>query len=93
VLENAGIDLKRHAKEGIRHLDFSHLFVKSNLVCNPRVIWLAFNARYDYGYLLHLFQDQAPLPFNEDDFVRKCSSAFNTFYDVKLLRDDRGSLH
>ena len=93
MLEQAGIDLDRHSKEGITHKNFGRLFAKSSLVSNPRVTWLAFNARYDYGYLLFLHGIQAPLPFNEDDFIRKCGQAFHTYFDVKLLRDDMGSLH
>lgn len=93
MIEAAGINLNRHAKDGIAHRDFGRVFTRSGLVSNPRVSWLAFNARYDYGYLLHLHGLLAPLPYNEDEFMRKCNLAFNTFYDVKLLRDDRGSLH
>ena len=92
VLENAGIELKRHAKEGIKKEAFSSLFKKSNLVNNSSVTWVAFNARYDFGYLLHLL-DLAPLPFNENTFIKKCTDAFGKFFDVKLLRDDKGSLH
>lgn len=84
--------MKRHAKEGIKKEAFSSLFKKSNLVYNSSVTWVAFNARYDFGYLLHLL-DLAPLPFNENTFIKKCTDAFCKFFDVKLLRDDKGSLH
>ena len=56
-----------------------------------KVSWLAFNARYDFGYLLYLAGQR--LPFNEDYFVEQCSDLFGKFYDVKLLRDDMGPLH
>jgi len=92
VLEKAGIELKRHASEGIKKEAFSSLFKKSNLVQNSAVMWVAFNARYDFGYLLHLI-DLAPLPFNENSFIKKCVDNFGKFHDVKLLRDNRGSLH
>jgi len=84
--------LKRHANEGIKKEAFSSLFKKSNLVYNSSVTWVAFNARYDFGYLMHLI-DLAPLPFNENAFIKKCTEAFGKFFDVKLLRDDKGSLH
>ena len=92
VLELAGIDFDKHSKDGIKLESFQKLFQKSNLLGNSlRVSWLAFNARYDFGYLLHLTGQR--LPFNEDYFVKLCGDQFGKFYDVKLLRDDRGSLH
>lgn len=69
VLENAGIELKRHVSDGISTETFHKQFKFSNLVKNSqKVTWVAFNARYDYGYLLHLF-DMAPLPLNENIFI------------------------
>ena len=57
MLEKAGINFKRHAGEGICREAFSRLFRQSNLVGNSgKVAWVAFNARYDYGYLLHLYE-------------------------------------
>ena len=55
VLEEAGIDFNRNRDEGIVHQDFCRLFYKSNLVKNDKVSWIAFNARYDYGYLLSMY--------------------------------------
>ena len=71
MLEDAGIDLVRHAKDGINIDSFHKLFKSSNLIRNKdkRVVtWVAFNARYDFGYLLNLF-DRAPLPVNETCFI------------------------
>ena len=92
MLETARINLKQHARHGIKKEAFSLLFSKSNLVRNPSLAWVAFNSRYDFGYLLNLM-DLSPLPFNENCFIKRCGEAFNKFYDVKLLRDDKRSLH
>ena len=53
--------------------------------------WVAFNSRFDFGYLANLV-DQAPLPFSENLFIQRCSDYFPTFFDDKQLRDDKGSL-
>lgn len=86
------INLEEHASFGIKKEVFSHLFSKSNLVHNPALAWVAFNGRYDFGYLLNLV-DLSPLPFNENCFIKRCGESFSKFYDVKLLRDDKRSLH
>ena len=87
MLKNAGLDIERHATDGIEHEVFSKAFRKSCLIKNKEVTWIAFNARFDYGYLSFLV-DMTPLPFYDNQFIRRCSEYFQTFFDVKLLRDD-----
>ena len=54
LLTNAGLDLSRHAREGIPHALFAQSL--KGLLQNAEVTWVAFNARYDFGYLLDLIQ-------------------------------------
>ena len=54
MLKNAGLDMDRHSTEGIDHDTFSKVFRKSCLVKNKELTYVAFNSRFDYGYLSHL---------------------------------------
>ena len=92
MLSRAGLDMNKHRDEGIKRQDFTQLFRHSSLIFNDKITWIAFNARFDYGYLLHLI-DGMPLPLTETLFIEKCVSYLRGFYDVKMLRDDRSPLH
>ena len=54
MLEQAGLELERHKSEGIDHAKFSEYFRSSRLVKNNKLTWVAFNARFDFGYLANL---------------------------------------
>lgn len=55
LLHKAGLDLARHAAEGIRPADFAELLITSGLVLNDDVYWISF-----HRYLL-LFHSTAAL--------------------------------
>lgn len=63
----------------------------SGLLMNHNLTWVAFNARFDFGYLINLIRQES-LPYKEDKFLELCSIFFPHFYDVKQLREDQGSL-
>ena len=87
MLREAKLDIERHCADGIDHETFSRAFRQSSLIKNKDMTWVAFNGRFDYGYLSYLV-DLQPLPFYDNQFIRRCSGYFHTFFDVKLLRDD-----
>ena len=43
LLHKAGLDLARHAAEGIRPADFAELLITSGLVLNDDVYWISFH--------------------------------------------------
>lgn len=43
LLHKAGLDLARHASEGIRLADFAELLITSGLVLNDDVFWISFH--------------------------------------------------
>ena len=61
LLENAGLDLRRHAVEGIPGELFGQRLMGSGLVLNAEMRWVSFHGMYDFGYLLKLLT-AAPLP-------------------------------
>jgi len=72
LLIKAGLDLNKHAEHGIPATTFSELFARSGLINNPALTWVAFNARFDFGYLVSLLM-QKPLPSSLDLFLQQCS--------------------
>jgi len=72
LLIKAGLDLNKHAEHGIPASTFSELFARSGLINNPALTWVAFNARFDFGYLVSLLM-QKPLPSSLDLFLQQCS--------------------
>lgn len=84
LLQNSGIQFKKHEEEGIDPLDFAELLMTSGIVLMDNIKWLSFHSGYDFGYLLKLLTDQN-LPHEESDFFDLLRLYFPTVYDVKYL--------
>lgn len=84
LLQNAGIQFKRHEDEGIEPAVFAELLMTSGIVLMDNIVWLSFHSGYDFGYLLKMLTDQN-LPADESDFFELLRIYFPTNYDVKYL--------
>lgn len=84
LLQNSGIQFKKHEEDGIDPLDFAELLMSSGIVLMDNIKWLSFHSGYDFGYLLKLLTDQN-LPADEADFFELLRLYFPTIYDVKYL--------
>lgn len=84
LLQNSGIQFKKHEEDGIDPLDFAELLMTSGIVLMDNIKWLSFHSGYDFGYLLKLLTDQN-LPADESEFFDLLRIYFPTIYDVKYL--------
>ncbi|XP_025163516.1 CCR4-NOT transcription complex subunit 7 isoform X2 [Harpegnathos saltator] len=84
MLQNSGIQFKKHEEEGIDPLEFAELLMTSGIVLVDDVKWLSFHSGYDFGYLLKLLTDQK-LPQEESEFFELLRIYFPKIYDVKYL--------
>ncbi|XP_041656486.1 CCR4-NOT transcription complex subunit 8 [Cheilinus undulatus] len=84
LLQNSGLQFKKHEEEGIDTLYFAELLMTSGLVLCENVKWLSFHSGYDFGYLVKLLTD-ARLPEEEHDFFQILNLFFPAIYDVKYL--------
>nr|CAD7441023.1 unnamed protein product [Timema bartmani] len=84
LLQNSGIQFKKHEEEGIDPLDFAELLMTSGIVLMDNIKWLSFHSGYDFGYLIKLLTDQN-LPQDESEFFELLRIYFPTVYDVKYL--------
>ncbi|KAI4463810.1 ccr4-not transcription complex subunit [Holotrichia oblita] len=85
LLQNSGIQFKKHEEEGIEPLDFAELLMTSGIVLMDNIKWLSFHSGYDFGYLIKLLTDNN-LPQDESEFFELLKLYFPTIYDVKLLQ-------
>lgn len=83
MLQNSGIQFKKHEEEGIDPLEFAELLMTSGIVLVEDVKWLSFHSGYDFGYLLKLLTDQK-LPQEESEFFELLRIYFPKIYDVKV---------
>ncbi|KAJ3589502.1 hypothetical protein NHX12_010347 [Muraenolepis orangiensis] len=84
LLQNSGLQFKKHEEEGIDTLYFAEMMMTSGLVLCDNTKWLSFHSGYDFGYLVKLLTD-APLPEEEHDFFQILNLFFPAIYDVKYL--------
>ncbi|CAO1420381.1 unnamed protein product [Diamesa hyperborea] len=84
LLQNSGIQFKKHEEEGIDPIDFAELLMTSGIVLLDNIKWLSFHSGYDFGYLLKVLTDQN-LPVDESEFFDLLRIFFPTIYDVKYL--------
>lgn len=84
LLQNSGIQFKKHEEEGIDPIDFAELLMTSGIVLMDNIKWLSFHSGYDFGYLLKVLTDQN-LPADESEFFELLRIYFPTIYDVKYL--------
>ncbi|GLJ13360.1 hypothetical protein SUGI_0210680 [Cryptomeria japonica] len=52
MLKKCGIDYQRNEQFGIDSKVFRDLFMSSRVVLNENVLWISFQGRYDFGYLI-----------------------------------------
>lgn len=91
LLQNSGIQFKKHEEEGIDVNDFAELLMTSGVVLNENIKWLSFHSGYDFGYLLKLLTD-LNLPSEESEFFEMLRVYFPCIYDVKYLMKSCKSL-
>lgn len=84
LLQNSGIQFKKHEEDGIDPVDFAELLMTSGIVLMENIKWLSFHSGYDFGYLLKLLTNQN-LPNDESEFFELLKIYFPTVYDVKYL--------
>uniref|UniRef100_A0A8C2HIF0 poly(A)-specific ribonuclease n=1 Tax=Cyprinus carpio TaxID=7962 RepID=A0A8C2HIF0_CYPCA len=84
LLQNSGLQFKKHEEEGIDTLYFAELLMTSGLVLCENVKWLSFHSGYDFGYLVKLLTDSR-LPEEEHEFFQILNLFFPAIYDVKYL--------
>ncbi|MGH0166569.1 UNVERIFIED_CONTAM: hypothetical protein FKN15_057812 [Acipenser sinensis] len=84
LLQNSGLQFKKHEEEGINTLYFAELLMTSGLVLCENVKWLSFHSGYDFGYLVKLLTDTR-LPEEEHEFFQILNLFFPAIYDVKYL--------
>ena len=83
-LQNCGIDFVRHNREGVDATLFGELLMSSGVVLSDEVRWIAFQGKYDFGYLIKLLTcDQ--LPSSQDQFFDLLHTYFPNIYDIKWL--------
>ncbi|CAG0902191.1 unnamed protein product [Darwinula stevensoni] len=84
LLQNSGIQFKRHQEQGIEPVEFAALLLSSGVVLMDNVVWLSFHSGYDFGYLIKILTDQN-LPSEESEFFEFLRLYFPSIYDVKYL--------
>ncbi|TDG49697.1 hypothetical protein AWZ03_003935 [Drosophila navojoa] len=84
LLQNSGIQFKKHEEDGIDPIDFAELLMSSGIVLMDNIKWLCFHSGYDFGYLLKLLTDQN-LPADESDFFELLHIYFPNIFDIKYL--------
>lgn len=84
LLQNSGLQFKKHEEEGIDPMDFAELMMTSGVVLMDNVKWLSFHSGYDFGYLLKTLTNHH-LPQEESEFFELLRIYFPTIYDVKYL--------
>lgn len=83
-LQNCGIDFGRHHREGVDATLFGELLMSSGIVLSDDVRWIAFQGKYDFGYLIKILScDQ--LPASQDHFFDLLHTYFPNIYDIKWL--------
>ena len=95
LLQNSGIQFKKHKEEGIDVFEFAELLMTSGVVLNDNVKYLSFHSGYDFGYLLKILT-WTDLPSDEAEFFDLLRIYFPVIYDVKYLmkscKDLKGGL-
>lgn len=83
-LQNCGIDFTKHNSDGIDAPLFGELLMSSGIVLSDEVRWIAFQGKYDFGYLIKILTcDQ--LPSGQDQFFDLLHTYFPNIYDIKWL--------
>jgi len=84
LLQNSGLNFKKHEEDGIDVSAFAELLMTAGVILDEDVKWLSFHSGYDFGYLLKLLTNQN-LPAEEAEFFDLLRIYFPRIYDVKYL--------
>lgn len=84
LLNNSGIQFKKHDEEGIDSTEFAIFLFGSGVVLSDNIYWLSFHSGYDFGYLLKMLTNQQ-LPKKESEFFELLKIYFPRVYDLKYL--------
>ncbi len=91
LLQNSGIQFKKHETSGIHVQDFAALLITSGVVLMDDIAWLSFHSGFDFGYLLKMLTN-TKLPDEEHEFFDLLKLYFPRIYDVKYLMKSCKSL-
>ncbi len=83
-LQNYGIDFNLHYRDGIDPTLFGELLMSSGVVLSDDVRWIAFQGKYDFGYLIKLLTCDH-LPQSQEQFFDLLHTYFPNIYDIKWL--------
>ncbi len=83
-LQNCGIDFGKHFTDGIDPALFGELLMSSGIVLSEEVRWIAFQGKYDFGYLIKILSCDA-LPPTQELFFDLLHTYFPNIYDIKWL--------
>lgn len=83
-LQNCGIDFSKHFTDGIDPSLFGELLMSSGIVLSEEVRWIAFQGKYDFGYLIKILSCDA-LPPTQELFFDLLHTYFPNIYDIKWL--------
>lgn len=84
LLQNSGLQFKKHEEEGIDVTVFAEMLMTSGVVLCDNVKWLSFHSGYDFGYLLKCLTN-SNLPAEESEFFELLRIYFPSIYDIKYL--------
>uniref|UniRef100_UPI00358EFCA3 CCR4-NOT transcription complex subunit 7 n=1 Tax=Myxine glutinosa TaxID=7769 RepID=UPI00358EFCA3 len=84
LLQNSGLQFRKHEDEGIDTAYFAELLMTSGIVLCDNVKWLSFHSGYDFGYLVKILT-ACNLPEEESEFFEILRLFFPIIYDVKYL--------
>ncbi|XP_002735118.1 CCR4-NOT transcription complex subunit 7-like [Saccoglossus kowalevskii] len=84
LLQNSGLQFKKHEEDGIDVTTFAEMLMTSGVVLCDNVKWLSFHSGYDFGYLLKCLTN-SNLPADESEFFDLLRLYFPSIYDIKYL--------
>ena len=90
-LTSNGIDFSLHSSRGVDVGRFGELLMSSGVVLNDAVLWLSFQGKYDFAYLVKVLICEH-LPSRWENFDELLTTYFPNYLDLKwLLAVDAGN--
>jgi CCR4-NOT transcription complex subunit 7/8 len=83
-LTSNGIDFSLHASRGVDVSRFGELLMSSGVVLNDAVLWLSFQGKYDFAYLVKVLICEH-LPVKWENFDELLTTYFPNYLDLKWL--------
>ncbi|XP_074580810.1 putative CCR4-associated factor 1 homolog 11 [Curcuma longa] len=85
LLENSGIDMQRHRREGVSSIRCGAL-LREKLFGGCSCSFVTFHGAYDVGYLMKMLTGGRPLPETLPEFITTARDFFGgRLYDVKFM--------